>query len=272
MTKRRSVRQELRIGDMPDDELVVLLTSVCPRSAQFRSSEVEYRTDSDETVLTLQYSKGQLTDGFTGPAWNESIAERLRSAIQAELRDPPIIKVWLCQMFASRAVNGAWRYADSFQIVPAPQRARRPDTILGDHPFLLDVTFVFSDNWQIRQGRDDEGPSSGFIEFMRQYAPGKPSRTVLDGIYGARSDVTHGGRLLNQDISPTSWSLNQKSAQDEQTTDEAQLLSRGAILNWLWNHDQARAEPLFVEGVERGNPEPRGTKSKVRVITTFNAE
>ena len=39
-----SIKQLLRIGQIDDDELAAVFTSVLPRGAQFTANEVEYRT------------------------------------------------------------------------------------------------------------------------------------------------------------------------------------------------------------------------------------
>lgn len=65
-----------------------------------------------------------------------------------------------------------------------------------------------------------------FLQFM--YAPGRPSRSRLNKIYGVRSLVTHGEHLLGYD-SPQANSLHPTTTADGESGTEALLLARGAI-------------------------------------------
>jgi hypothetical protein len=59
--------EELHIGEVEDDELRMVLTSVLPRGAQFRPDEVEYRTMADEWALSLRYREGKIVQAVAGP-------------------------------------------------------------------------------------------------------------------------------------------------------------------------------------------------------------
>jgi hypothetical protein len=69
-----------------------------------------------------------------------------------------------------------------------------------------------------------------FLDFMQDYAPGRPSRSRLNKIYNARSLVTHGERLLGYDT-PQAYGLHPTSTADRESGTEAVLLARGAIMN-----------------------------------------
>ena len=36
-------------------------------------------------------------------------------------------------------VDGYWRYRDEWQIIPAPSQAPRPDVVIADHPFIVEL-------------------------------------------------------------------------------------------------------------------------------------
>src|SRR5581483_533758 len=74
---------------------------------------------------------------------------------------------------------------------------------------------------------DHEGPSKLFKKFMKKFAPGNPSGTTLDGIYDARSHVTHGERLMYMDRPTTGVTLDERSARDTESMDNARLLTKG---------------------------------------------
>jgi len=125
MANRRSLRTELYIGEIDDDELRITLKGKLPRSAQFRSDEVEYRTMSDDSVLTLKYRDGKIIDAEAWPTMTPELEQQIRTAIDAA-RVPGDVAICRWTMFSRRPVEGTWRYRDDFQIVPAPAEAPRP--------------------------------------------------------------------------------------------------------------------------------------------------
>jgi len=144
---------ELHVGEVEDDELCSVLSSVLPRGAQFRADEVEYRTMADEWTLSLQYRDGRIVRAVAGPAMTSELEEQIRTEIERVLLTPTTSKVCRWTLFNSRPVEGYWRYRDQFQIVPAPPEAPRPSELMAEHPFILD--FVFDDcvNFMIRNHR-----------------------------------------------------------------------------------------------------------------------
>jgi hypothetical protein len=153
VAKRRPMTEGLHIGEVDDDELRVVLTSVLPRGAQFRVDEVEYRTMADEWALSLQYREGKIVNAVAGPAMTSQIEELLRTEIDRVLLTPIGSRICRWTLFSSRPVEGYWRYRDQFQIVPAPPEAPRPTELMAEHPFVLDFLFNDSADWRIRQHR-----------------------------------------------------------------------------------------------------------------------
>jgi hypothetical protein len=153
VARQRPMTAELHIGEVEDDELCTVLSSVLPRGAQFRADEVEYRTMADEWALSLQYRDGRIVTALAGPAMTSELEEQLRTEIERVLLTPSTSKVCRWTLFSSRPVEGYWRYRDQFQIVPAPPEAPRPSVLMAEHPFIVD--FVFDDcvNFRIRNHR-----------------------------------------------------------------------------------------------------------------------
>ncbi len=418
MTKRRPMTEELHIGEVDDDELKVVLSSVLPRGAQFRPDEVEYRTMADEWALSLQYREGKIVRAVAGPAMTSDLEEQIRTAIERVLLTPTASRICRWTLFSTRPVEGYWRYRDQFQIVPAPPDAPRPAELMAEHPFILDfvfddcVDFMIRNQHCIRRASDltlvlnillrqrisspsnrprkhwvwapqgsvppavwasegymipnfryivddfpvaadvapleevaaetyydhragyadaltipaelarlldafsglngddrerflracfwyhtastvwdysqslhltslvnaieclasvgperstSEGPSRLFLSFMKRFAPGKLSGTRLNKIYDVRGEITHGERLLYLDKSSPSSGLDQTSTMDREIGDNASLLCRGALINWLWSHDPATTDPLLTKGLPSTKPARPGTKSNVIV-------
>jgi hypothetical protein len=63
----RSIGTELHVGQIDDDELTIILGDKFPFRARLRPGEVEYRTMSDEAMLTLKYRDGKIIDAKLGP-------------------------------------------------------------------------------------------------------------------------------------------------------------------------------------------------------------
>jgi hypothetical protein len=153
VAKRRLMTEELHIGEVEDDELRMVLTSVLPRGAQFRPDEVEYRTMADEWALSLQYREGKIVQAVAGPMMTSELEEQIRTGIERILLTPSGNSVCRWTLFSSRPVEGHWRYGDQFQIIPAPPDAPRPIELIADHPFILDFQFHDSIDGRIRQHR-----------------------------------------------------------------------------------------------------------------------
>ena len=47
--------------------------------------------------------------------------------------------VWRDVFFGIFPVDGYWRYRDDWQIIPAPPQAPRPDVVIADHPFIVEL-------------------------------------------------------------------------------------------------------------------------------------
>jgi hypothetical protein len=150
--KPLSIKGLLRVGEVDDEELATVLSTVLPRGAQFTANEVEYRTAEDEWVLSLRYTEGVLVDAVTGPAFTEAIGERIRNAL-ADALDGTTHKVWRLPMVSLRRVEGWYQYDDDFVISPAPAEAPRPDVEYAQHPWVLEFTFVESADFQVRNLR-----------------------------------------------------------------------------------------------------------------------
>jgi hypothetical protein len=111
------------------------------------------------------------------------------------------------------------------------------------------------------------GPTALFKSLMKKFAPGAPGGRVLDTIYKTRSNITHGERLLHFDTARSAAPLSQSSAIDREVGDNAVILCRGALINWLWNQRPAASgDLLLTRGIRSERPAKPGTKSRVRII------
>jgi len=81
------------------------------------------------------------------------------------------------------------------------------------------------------------GPSSTtqFTSFMNHYAPREDGETAKARrkLYWLRSGLTHGGKLMEQDVNPGFGQFTLTWADERRTTDRATMLGRLAGVNWL---------------------------------------
>jgi hypothetical protein len=109
------------VGEVDDEELAMVLTSVLPRGAQLSANEVEYRTSEDEWVLSLRYSEGLVVDAVMGPAFTPAIGEQIRQAL-ADALDGTTKKVWRVPMFSLRALRAGTGTRMTSSSDPHPRR------------------------------------------------------------------------------------------------------------------------------------------------------
>jgi hypothetical protein len=143
----------LRLGSVPDDELTMVLSDILPRGAQFQHNQVEYRTNEDETALTLSYKDGRIVSARPGPALTLELQDKISEQIQQILLDDSPTIILRSILFSGLPIEGHWRYQDEFQLVPVPPDAPRPGVLIADHPFVLECRIVGSTSWSIVQRR-----------------------------------------------------------------------------------------------------------------------
>lgn len=79
--------------------------------------------------------------------------------------------------------------------------------------------------------------STRFKQFLRRFGPGRPSGTEIDRLYELRSSLAHGRRLMAEDVL-RSVAISPVSSRDIEASYAARAMVRGALLNWLWDHEQ----------------------------------
>ena len=133
-----SLADELAIFTVNQDELVTLLASSFPLGEWHGGNTVVYRAAYGEVAATLTYREGRLDDLEAGPGLSKRNRERLRDDIAA-LAVAHETVVCAEVFFGILPVNGTWRYRDEWQIVPTPPLAPRPNVVIADHPFIIEL-------------------------------------------------------------------------------------------------------------------------------------
>lgn len=133
-----SLADELAISDVEHDALVTTLAFFFAQGEWQSGRTITYRTEDGQVGATLVYGRdGDLADVERGPGLTDEMLNELRERLVLASHSETV--VWRDVFFNVRPVEGFWRNRDDWQIVPAPPQAPRPDLLLGDHPFIVEI-------------------------------------------------------------------------------------------------------------------------------------
>lgn len=77
------------------------------------------------------------------------------------------------------------------------------------------------------------GPTRRFSQFLDEIAPGQKLERSRGLLYGARSGIVHGGKLLRSDMDSGFGGLDRHTVYEWNAQDDARLAARAALVNWL---------------------------------------
>ncbi len=124
-------------------------------SQRFRSSrldstceELAFYSEKGLALLLRFTRRGQVVSVEIGDALADRELQTAAREIEQALSKTGR-KVWRSILFSGRPLTGYWRYHDELQILPAPADAPRPDFLMADHPFVLEVTYDSSEDQQV---------------------------------------------------------------------------------------------------------------------------
>lgn len=138
----------LRVDDAPVGELRIVLGSHFGSARHRGGDAIEY-LKAEEVALSVTYDKGRVTRIAPGPALTSGDVAALEEKLERSVLADSGTRVRRQIAFSAVPVTGSWRYRDSLQILPAPPQAPRPQYLLGDHPFVLEVTYAHSEEFTI---------------------------------------------------------------------------------------------------------------------------
>jgi hypothetical protein len=154
---RASLFELLHGHDLPEAELRCLISFHFKHGVISQPGQVDYRHEqAGRVALTMQYDRrGALSDILRGPALDDGDLADLARAIQGELASSGIA-VARTFLFASVPTATWWRYQSLVQIVPVPTNAPQPGQLVGEHPFVLEVSHRLACDMQLRMVRARE--------------------------------------------------------------------------------------------------------------------
>jgi hypothetical protein len=131
-------------------EFEQIVLSHFSRAMHVAPNAVVYPNDASDFALKITYDKHDNIQSITGgPALKDDDIATLIRRLESDVIPSAGTKVGAVVLFANRPVNGFFKYADVFQILPLPPDAPRPKyPVGGGYPFLLEFTFSSSaDVW-----------------------------------------------------------------------------------------------------------------------------
>jgi hypothetical protein len=145
------------------------------------------RTPGGCSLRVMYDDHGTLTKVLAGPDLQPGEIEELENKIKQELLTPGPIKVRRRILFSTVPTQGSFRYEDRFQILPVPPEAPQLRFSLGDHPFVLEISYGASSNFMVsnlrqeRVGRQLELVLSSLLKFpLRSIGPATRFHWSLD--------------------------------------------------------------------------------------------
>ena len=142
----------LRIGQVKEVELRWLLIDFFRGALHddTRAPGVVFYPNTDRAAIKLIYKDRDLVRAIAGPSLTRDTLEELRRRVDSEIISSAGRKIGVEVLLSEKPVEGYFRHKDSFQFMPLPADAPRPDLSLSGlyprHPFLLEVSFEVSSN------------------------------------------------------------------------------------------------------------------------------
>ena len=170
------ISSTLRIGQVEELELRWLLIDSFSGALYDDSSVgVGFYPDRNRAAIKLIYSRRDLVQAIAGPSLSRSILKELQGRVDSEILSSVGRKITGAVFLSEKPVGGYFRLKDSFQILPPPGDAPKPDLSLPGlyprHPFLVEVSFEASSNDAL----------NGLRKYRKQYELELVLNALLDG-------------------------------------------------------------------------------------------
>lgn len=135
------------LGNMPDEELIGILSGVLPLSRWESGRRVSYFHPQEGHALDIVYGRdGKIIALEPATGLTTELLDDLRELASSVFDEPASYEVCRDPLFSVPRVQGYWRHRDEWQVLPAPPHAPDPDFELAEHPFVLEYRIKSSSN------------------------------------------------------------------------------------------------------------------------------
>ena len=131
----------LQLSHVNASELAHLLMEVFPNIRQ-EESEVFYCKDNDGWAICLQYKGDAVISAKEGAQLTTEDLAMLGMRVQSDLLGVGTRVIGREIVFTTLPVRGVLRVDDLFQLSPVPEHAPRANSLLGDHPCVLEIPYI----------------------------------------------------------------------------------------------------------------------------------
>jgi hypothetical protein len=176
LLQNTDISSALRIGQVEEVELRWLLIDVFNAALHDDSrAGVVFYPDRKRAGIILIYGRRDLVQAIAGPSLTRSALEELQGRVDSEILSSVGRRITGAVFLSEKPVGGYFRLKDSFQILPPPADAPKPDLSLPGlyprHPFLVEVSFEASSNDAL----------NGLRKYRKQYELELVLNALLDG-------------------------------------------------------------------------------------------
>jgi hypothetical protein len=149
-----SLMETLGARLLPEHEFRSILGSYFGRSELRDPKVVSYLRD-DQVALRARYKDGDLIAVTRGPAFRAEDAHQIAARVRT-VADETHECVQRCIVFSIQRTEGFWRFAERFQLLPAPEGAPDVPFALGPHPLVLEYKVRMSSDGTLRTLRTQD--------------------------------------------------------------------------------------------------------------------
>jgi hypothetical protein len=133
------LQKRFHLGEAPDEDLRIVLAFHFDRAREVEGRRVEYLR-GEAVALTAVYQRGGRLDRLEpGMVLTGADVDTIASTIERNALGGLDTQVYREPCFAFAPVEGGWRYAERFQILPPPDDAPTPNWVSNDWPFVLEI-------------------------------------------------------------------------------------------------------------------------------------
>jgi len=123
---------------VPQDEVLTVIGTAFNLAGTGEDREVVYFAPDGQPAVRLVYTRAGDISARACPGLDDELAMAVLSRVRALINaNDPVL--WRQVLFSSLPLTGYWRYGDEWQLMPVPEDAPKPEFLLAEHPFLIEV-------------------------------------------------------------------------------------------------------------------------------------
>jgi len=136
-------KDNFHLKEVNHQDLFQVLLSFFGQSKGIKPRGYRYQKNGVDFFLDVQLDKaGKIARINPSKGFPSEELSKIESKIKETLINNQNLGIAQVVGFSSERVEGYFRYKDSFQIIPVPDNAPKPEVLVADHPFLLQFSYI----------------------------------------------------------------------------------------------------------------------------------